>query len=244
MFTLILGGDLGRRARVDGLKSFLLCTVHACIQNYRPNSIPGSRLPLAPRRWPMYLVCEYENVDHRLSRRFRLDPHPALPALVVRSVPLTSISISRLLAAPPPHRSILLLFAPRPRPFPQRDTVESESVRESERHTHREREGERDPSRGQTSSSSLCPNLRPRPRPRSPFLLPLALLAFAPRSSSQSLLPTLGWAAAVLYHCFILLDPLFELLLACLHLVAVVLTTSRGPLLPLHPLSLSLTTTS
>lgn len=71
----------------------------------------------------------------------------------------------------------------------------------------------REPSRGQTSSSSSSFTLT--------FdleLVPFSLFPFpfAPRSSSQILLSTLGWAAAVLYHCFILHDPLLKLLLASL----------------------------
>lgn len=58
--------------------------------------------------------CEYENVDHRLSRRFRLDPHPVLPALVDEVCSL-DLNLNRsLVRVPLPLLSFFLLFARAP----------------------------------------------------------------------------------------------------------------------------------
>lgn len=167
-------------------------TVYMYISKTKTSDRNSSRRRASSRSWPMSLG-EYENVDHRLSRRFRLDPHPALPALSMRSVPLPSISISRLLTVAPLPLFSFFCSSRAALPSP-RYCCERERLRVGER--------AREPSRGQTSSSSsFYPNLRPLTSTSFPLSLSLSPVPFAPRSSSQTLLSTLGWAAAVLYHC-------------------------------------------
>ena len=146
-----------------------------------------SRAHESSRRCPM-CFGECENVDHRLSRRFRLDLHPALPApgREVCSLVL-NLNLSRLLAPP-----LFSFFCSSPTPLPS-PRHRCERVRECER--------ERAESRPAFFFFFfLHPNLRPRTRPLFPFpSLPLR----PPVAPARLCFPR--WAGLRLY-CIIVLS--------------------------------------
>lgn len=81
-------------------------------------TVPNPSRPRASSRWWPMSLGEYENVDHRLSRRFRLDPHPALPALSMRSV-RSGLNLNLSLARAPLPLFSFFCSLPAPLPSPR-----------------------------------------------------------------------------------------------------------------------------